>query len=254
MNTSSAKTTGDRLIDAMQVATSGPKADWSHLNAKMSDLGLTNAEYDYFVTAVETTEDNNLLVDLLASGIWDRDRAMMHVMTRSYPYILKIIKGDSETVSGKPTGRVRELYSKFIYSAWTYASRANTITDAEYDEMSTYLNASYAAKALYLNTKVRSSLASMREVTEPLMENESVILPALDTIVSIWETLRKSRVNGTDRYINTAQVIEIAEIMGKSPEVGPRFIAFAAERGYFNTEVAMEYATSPSRALVEGVL
>lgn len=255
MNTSSTKTSGDRLVDAIQFANVNPRDDWSHLLDKMNRLSLTDAEYDYFVAAVENASDKALMIELLASGIWDVDRGMMHVMTRSFPYIVQIIKGDSETAARKPTGRACDIYGKMIYSAWIKASRENTITASEYDDMSAYLNASYAAQALYLHTSVKSSLAAMREITVPLMENQNLVTPAMSVIVEIWETLRKSRIGeSASRYITTANVLEIAEMVRESPEVAPLLVKFAAERGYFNAEVAMEYVKNPSRALVEGVL
>lgn len=241
----------DRLVDAMRRSNPDSRESWDQLLMKMEKLALTDAEYDYFIDALENTPNKVLLISILASGIWDNDRAAMHVLTRSYPYIYQIITHSRDTESRNPIASVQKLLQQSIHSSWIDKSRTNTLTDAEYDEMSAYINAIYLSKDLYLHTDVTNRFTMMNKVTIPLMENEGIITPALETIFGVWSAVRDSR---SSRYLTSENVIDIAHIVDESPEMGPRLIAFATERGFYDTETAKRYAELGARAISEGVL
>jgi hypothetical protein len=118
--------------------------------------------------------------------------------------------------------------------------------------MSAYINAIYLSKDVYLHSNVTNRFAMMNKVTIPLMENQDIILPALDTILGVWSAARDSR--NDNRYLTSQDVIDIAHLVDESPKLGPRLVAFASERGFYDTETAKRYAELGARAISEGVL
>ena len=247
----SAKSYSDRLVNTMYAAAPNFRAGWDDLVGRMKKLSLTDAEYDYFCDAVTSTEDNEPLVDLLARAIWDDDRASMHVMTRSYPSIIQIIRhAKDQKRDGVKT--VRALLESEIHPSWTTASRSNSIPAEDYDEMSAYINARFLSKSIYLHPHdAGTQLKAMKEITFPLMEHNDIIVPATTVIVNVWEAVRENR---TRQYLRIEDVLGMARVLQDSPELGDLFVSFGAERGYFNLEAAMEYATLSARALKSGAL
>lgn len=252
---SSIGVTGDRLIETMRAAAPDARISWNRIQSNLQAMKLPEAEINYFCEAVTNTEDNNDLVDLLAGGLWDSDRAMMHVMTRSYPLIIQIIRNAQDVERRNPTAAVKTLLEQQCYQEWTYASRANDITDAEYDELSLYLNAQYLAKVIYLHQSVRNSLRMQKDVFFPLMGHNDIVVPATATIVKVWEALRAARNAPLEnRKMTIDSVLGIARAVQENPEVGERLVDFATERGYFEINAALDYAQLPAQALSTGVL
>lgn len=240
--------TGNRLIDAFATVTD--PSNHLDLLPKLNQAKLIEADYDYFCDIIKESP-HPLLVELLSSGCWNGNRSAMHVLARSFRYTLSVI----EAKKSGPISYWRQYASPMValleniaYYGFHARDEENALTDADYDEMSRYLNAKHLIDELYLSTKEISAYHEMKNVITPLMEHQDIIEPALGTVYAV-----RSAVSHTSS-IRVPEIIGMARSIHDCPEVAPYLITFAKERGYYNTEVAMESAKTASRALHGGVL
>jgi hypothetical protein len=235
---------------------------FQEMNIEASEI--SDDECDYLSSKIEeATGDNGdglseklFLSRLIAEGTGTRGENHFHfVVARCYKNLAIIAKHYSGDYEDYPVINVHDIYKMNLKPKSKWGSRLDS---SVYDRMASLLVALYLEKALSLGDSCVMRIDVHREVIEPLVANEALIIPNLEGIFELLRLADESipyplnLVQKKHRALNVHEVIKLASMMNANEKNLERMIFIVKQRGL--NIGALEAFLTPEPALTGGVL
>lgn len=225
---------------------------------------FNDAECDYLSSKIEEASGDNgdgfseklLLSRLIAEGTGTRGETHFpFVAARCYKSLATITRYYSGDFEDYPVVNIHRIYRENLKPGGRWGNR---LDPSLYDRMASLLVALYLEKALKLGSACVLRVDVFREVVEPLVDNESLIVPNLEGIFELLRVADESipypfnLVQKKNRALSVHEVIRLAKMMSLKETNLDRMIFLVRQRG-LNID-GLEAMLTPEPALTGGVL
>lgn len=235
---------------------------FQEINIEASEI--SEEECEYLSAKIEEAAGDNgdglseklFLSRLIAEGTGTRGENHFHfVVARCYKSLAIIAKYYSGDYEDYPVINVHDIYKMNLRPKNKWGSRLDS---SVYDRMASLLVALYLEKALSLGDSCVMRIDVHREVIEPLVAHEELIIPNLTGIFEILRLADESipyplnLVQKKHRALSVQEVIKLASMMSANENNFERMMFIVKQRGL--NIGALESFLTPEPALTGGVL
>lgn len=227
---------------------------------------ISDSEADYLSARIEEASGDNggwfsekmLLSRLIAEGTGTRGENHFHfVVARCYKSLGIITRYYSGDYEDYPVVNIHDIYKTNLKPKAKWGKRLDSTV---YDRMASLLVALYLEKALKLGDSCVMRMDVPREVIEPLVAHEDVIIPNLEGIFEMLRVADESipyplnMVQKKHRALDVHEIIRLASLMSAKESNLERMILLVKQRGLNISALESFLTPVPVPALTGGVL